>query len=541
MARKEATPTPPLDDAGDDRPWLRPLVDTLWGYRGALRNGVLAAAAMAALIFTAAFLLVPADRFATLHFRVLFDGADQGKYPNDTPFSSAEIVATSVLEQVFKANELQRYMDFADFKASMFALESNPDLELLSYEYQTKLADPKLTPVDRARIEDEFKKKRLSLKSADYSLNFRRSERMEKLPALLVTKVLDDTLTQWARQAREQKGALKYDIPIFSNNILQRDVVAREDYLIAVDILRTKVSKILFNIDSISEVPGAALMRTGKSHLSLAEIRLNLEDLLRFDIEPSISLIMSSRLSKDPMRARMYLQDQLRQIVLFREQAQQRIKAVQDPLREYVTQTGGQQAGGPSSGRGAGGSQTPSNAPTMIPQFGESFLKQLVDMSMQNNDAKYRQELTDRVIDEGLKLAVLEKEHSYYQALATSLSGWVKTPEGSPESKALVARLDKSYETVASSLDEVIAIYDELSTKNLNPGTLLYSVTAPAAVRSERAISVRSLALLAMLAFAFSVVAIVGACLAHSYYRSEVAAHAPGAAPPSQAAQHETV
>ena len=155
-----------------------------------------------------------------------------------------------------------------------------------------------------------------------------------------MTKILDDTLAEWARQASEQKGALKYDIPIFSNNILQRDVVTREDYLVAVDILRTKVSKILFNIDSISEVPGASLMRTGKTHLSLAEIRLNLEDLLRFDIEPSISLIMSSRLSKDPLRAKMYLQDQLRQIVLSREQAQQRIKAVQEPLREYVTQTG---------------------------------------------------------------------------------------------------------------------------------------------------------------------------------------------------------
>ena len=538
MARKDAPPTSPLDDA-DDRISLRPLVDVLWGYRGALRNGVLAAAAAAALTFTAAYILVPADRFGTLHFRVLFDGADQGRYPNDTPFSSAEIVATSVLEQVFKANDLQRYMDFTDFKASMFALESNPDLELLSYEYQTKLADPKLTPVDRARIEDEFRKKRVSLKSADYSLNFRRSERTEKLPVLLVTKILDDTLTEWARQAREQKGALQYDIPIFSTNILQRDVVTREDYLIAVDILRTKVSKILFNIDSISKVPGAALMRTGKTHLSLAEIRLNLEDLLRFDIEPSISLIMSSRLSKDPLRAKMYLQDQLRQIVLAREQAQQRIKAVQEPLREYVTQTGGRQAGTPPSGRDTG-NQPPFNTQAVMPQFGESFLKQLVDMSTQNNDAKYRQELTNRVIEEGLKLAVLEKEHTYYQALATSLGGWVKVSEASPESKALVARLDKSYETVASSLDDVIAIYEDLSTKNLNPGTMLYSVTSPAAVRTERATSARSLALLAILAFSLFVVAIVMGCLIHNYYRAEVIAHASEIALPHPG-KHETV
>jgi len=495
-----------------------------------MRNAIAAAAVIVVSLIGVLWFTTPTDLFGTMHFRVLFEGADQAKYPNGTPFSSAEIVATPVLKQVFESNDLQRYIGFSGFKASMFALESNPGLELLSYEYQTKLGDPKLTPVDRARIEDEFKKKRESLKSADYSLNFRRSEAMRKLPPLLVTKILDDTLAEWARQAREQKGALKYDIPIFSNNILQRDVVAREDYLVAVDILRTKVSKILFNIDSISEVPGASLTRTGKTNLSLAEIRLNLEDLLRFDIEPSISLIMSSRLSKDPLRAKMYLQDQLRQIVLAREQAQQRIKAVQEPLREYVTQTGGQM--GIVAGRGPGGGQSPFSPQTTIPQIGESFLKQLVDMSTQNSDAKYRQELTNRVIEEGLKLAVLEKEHSYYQALANSLSGWVKTSETSPESKALVARLDKSYETVASSLDDVIAIYEKLSTKNLVPGTMLYAVTSPAAVRIERATSVRSLALLALLALGVSIVAILGACLVHSYYRSEVAAHTPEAAVP---------
>lgn len=539
LAKNHVTPPFPPDE-DDDQISLKPMVEVLLAYRQTLRNGVLIAAAVVAVLFIAAWFRVPADRFGTLHFRVLFDGADQGKYPNGTPFSSSEIVATPVLDQVYKANDLQRYMGFTSFKESMFALESNPDLELLSFEYQTKLADTKLTPVDRARIETEFRKKLESLKSAEFSLNLRRSERMKKLPASLVTKILDDTLAEWARQAREQKGALKYDIPVFSSNILQRDVVRNDDYIIAVDILRTKVSKILINIDLISKVPGAALMRTGKTRLSLAEIRSNLDDLLRFDIEPSISLITSARLSRDPQQAKMYLQDQLRQIVLAREQALQRMKAVQEPLREYVTQTGGRQIGSPSTGRETGGNQAPLNTPALIPQFGESFLQQLVDMSTQNNDANYRQELTDRVIDEGLQLATLEKERSYYEALNRSLTGWVKSPDESAGSKEMVARLDKSFQAVATSLDDVVAIYDELSSKNLNPGTLLYAVTAPASVRTEPSISLRTLALFAILGFMFSVVALVVGCLAHSYYRSQIAAHAPANAPPHPD-QHEIV
>ncbi len=530
-------PSQPPDDEGEFS--LKPMLRVLWAYRRTLRMGILIATAAVVVLFTAVWLRVPTDRFGTLHFRVLFDGADQGRYPNGTPFSSAEIVATPVLDEVYKANDLQRYMEFNDLKESMFALESNPDLELLSYEYQSKLSDVKLTPVDRARIEAEFRKKLESLKSAEFSLNLRRSERMKKLPASLLTKVLDDTLSKWARQAREQKGALKYDIPVFSSNILQRDVVRNDDYIIAVDILRTKVSKILTNIDLISKVPGAALMRTGKTRLSLAEIRSNLDDLLRFDIEPSISLITSARLTRDPQQARMYIQDQLRQIVLSRAASLQRMKAIQEPLRDYVAQSAGRQAA-PAGGGQPGGAQAPLNTPALIPQLGESFLQQIVDMSTQNNDAKYRQAMTDRVVDEGLQVASYERERAYYEALNSSLTGWVKSPEESAESKRLVARLDKSFQAVATSLDDVVAIYDELSSKNLNPGTLLYAVTAPAALRTERSISLRTLALFAILAFVFSVVALVVGCLAHNYYRSEIAAHAPETAAPHPE-QHEIV
>jgi len=137
LAKNHVTPPSPPDDDGDQIS-LKSMFEVLWAYRQTLRNGVLIAAAAVAVLFIAASFLVPADRFGTLQFRVLFDGADQGRYPNGTPFSSSEIVATPVLDQVHKANDLQRYMDFTSFKESMLALESNAGLELLSYEYQTK-------------------------------------------------------------------------------------------------------------------------------------------------------------------------------------------------------------------------------------------------------------------------------------------------------------------------------------------------------------------------------------------------------------------
>ena len=87
-------------------------MDIMWAYRRTLRNGIAVAAVIVTALFGVLWFTTPTDLFGTVHFRVLFDGADQGEYPNGTPFSSAEIVATPVLEQVFAANDLQRYHGF---------------------------------------------------------------------------------------------------------------------------------------------------------------------------------------------------------------------------------------------------------------------------------------------------------------------------------------------------------------------------------------------------------------------------------------------
>ena len=153
------------------------------------------------------------ERLGTLEFRLLFEGASQGQYPNGTPFSSAEITSTPVLTDVFEMNELERYGSYDDFNNSVFVLQSNPELELLSYEYEAKLAAPELTPVDRAGIEEEFRTKREGLTDPRFSLNLREDARLSSISPSVVSKVLDDTLATWARQADERKGGASVQHP----------------------------------------------------------------------------------------------------------------------------------------------------------------------------------------------------------------------------------------------------------------------------------------------------------------------------------------
>ena len=514
----------PVVDVYDDEISLQPLLKTLWSYRQVISLAVAGVMGIFVVVVLAAYVLLPVERLGTLEFRLLFEGASQGQYPNGTPFSSAEITSTPVLAEVFETNDLEPYGSYEDFKNSIFVLQSNPELELLSYEYQARLADSRLSPVDRAGIEEEFQTRRDSLTDPRFSLNFREDARLSPMSPSVVSKVLDDTLATWARQADERKGALQYNIPVFSKNILRRDLIEAEDYITGIDILRAQVRRIIANIDEIATLPGAAVIRIGDGRTSLAEVRVNLEDILRFQIQPLVGLIRMTGLSRDPESLGRYIDDQLFQISLERAEAGKRVVAVQESLRAYMLQRGAV----PEAGAGGAIPRPAPGGEAMMPQLGESFLDRLVEMSTMNGDIEYRQGLIDRIIEESVAVAALEREQAYYEDLSRSVAD-LGSPSGRADRESelvsVEARFEGAFDQVVAAVDQVNAIYEELSTHNLNPTTLLYTVTAPFTMRTERALSLRTAVLYGALVFMLSLFLVPLGCLVHSYFQREVVVH----------------
>src|SRR5688572_9288460 len=121
------------DDFGDREDTefsFRPAIQTLWAYRRvmALALAITVIALFAGALVT--YVLSPRETVASIKFRLTFEGAEDDEYPNGTRFSSAEIVAAPVLDEVYRRNELKTYATFQSFKESIFILHSNPDMEL---------------------------------------------------------------------------------------------------------------------------------------------------------------------------------------------------------------------------------------------------------------------------------------------------------------------------------------------------------------------------------------------------------------------------
>jgi hypothetical protein len=486
------------DDSRDDVVSLKPLFRFLAAYRRVLGLAVVGAILLCVVVLVVLLLILPAERTASIQVRLLFEGASEGRYPNGTPFSVAEIVATPVLSEVYRMNDLQRFGPYQDFRESMTILQASLEQELLAAGYSARLADTKLTPTDRARLEDEFRKRLATVKDPVYALTMRRSSRLKVIPAALAEKILNDTMAVWAQQAKDLKGALRFNVAAVSRELL---IQARR----AVDVTQGLMS-----------VPGAASFRTSKEHVSLSDVDFALSYTLRTQIDPLVSQIQQSGLANDPAAMQRYVRSRITELRLARDAARGRIQTLQDALQGYMSAKGGRAREG-ASGEGSSGRQQGSDTQTLIPQLSDTFLDRVIEMSTQTQAAEvaYRQDLAERLIREGVALSALDRDMAYYEQLEQAgRSGAAPVPAA--QAVVLKQRLRSAADAVQRSIGKLVSLYEELSDQQLNPASI-YAVSRPFATSTRFALAGSTILLSLALAVLLALIVTPIAC---AYHRS---------------------
>ncbi|MDP9361712.1 MAG: hypothetical protein M3P29_09695 [Acidobacteriota bacterium] len=423
-----------------------------------------------------------------------------------------------MLLRVYQANDLKRFIGFETFARSVFVLESNREYDQLAAEYQARLADPKLTTVDRERIQKEFEGKRASLNKSGYSLSFVSSGETAGIPRLTLAKVLSDILATWARQAAVEKRVLDYQVPALSMNILERTIVSPDDFVVALVILRSKINDITANIEQLSKIPGIELVRAPSTRGSLQEVRLEIQDITRFRIEPLIKQARTGGLARNPIEVVRILESALTFDQRALTAAQQRESAVKDALAIYQEERAGKER---SQGTPASGQRPSAPAETVMPQLGESFLDKVVDLTNQTADRAYRQKLVDEIKQSALAIVPIQMAVTYdAQVLNEFKAGQAASRASEADLAEMRQQWNQVHGDVARTLTQINEIYT-VASKQLNPVTELFSVTGPVQARADRAVSLSRLLLYGILVFLISIPVVIGGCLIHNRIREE--------------------
>ena len=471
-----------VQDAAEARPGPS-LFSSAWRHRRAIAIGVaVAVVGYVAFLFTLDA-LTRRITTSSLSFVVTFPEARQGRYPSGAPFAAEDIVAAPVLERVFEDNGMSRFGSYWDFRSAFTVIASNSDLDLLTNEFRARLGEPRLMPAERARIEEEFRRRRVPLAAEPrFSLQFKTSSRLRRIPPTLVKKLMADVLAVWAQQAEDRKGAITYEVAVLTKAILEEDRLTSNEYLVAADVLRVQIGRLIANIDRILRIPGAQLIRVGKEQVSLNEVRAGLEDTQRFAVQPLVGLIQSGGVARDRAYLQDYFAQRLSEIELERRAAQERASAIRASLEEYSAGRAGTLGAASTAGSEPAGSV--SQADPGRSAAGGTFLDRLLELYTRGDDLEYRQKLVERIADQGVVVAALDRERAYYEDLSRALRA------SSPGAQALreyvtpvvERQLKETTARIGRSIDSVNEVFRQLSESNLNAPTLLYRTPGPVVV-----------------------------------------------------------
>ena len=419
---------------------------------------------------------------------------------NDLPFSSADITASSVVAQVFTKNSLQTYCPIDAFRAGLVVQEASSALQLLSAEFQARLSDARLTAVDRQRLQDEFAARRTAL-PREYQLRFIRPTECASLPREVVLKAMSEVLEEWAVESQERRGVLKVRAAVLSPEVFVLPDAANTSLLVRADLVRTAMVRVIANISEVEKVPGADLVRAGENRVTLAEVRVRVEDLMRARLDPLIG--MAGRgLGRESFQ---WVVQGLETATTQLRAAETRAEAYRQALREY---SGVPTTPSASSASGGGRTQPSSDVQALTPQIDRTFIEGIVALSATNT--QFRQEITRRVIDASIETASRAEVVEHYRGLLASM----KDPGGI---SMLAEEIDRRLVTITGEAKETTRlfneIYGEFSRVAFRAGSALYRVEQPTQVTVIRAFSMRSYLILLLGVSLASPVVLALACL----------------------------
>jgi hypothetical protein len=426
--------------------------------------------------------MAPVQRSTVVGFRLEFPGAANGEYPNGLKFTGSDIVDTPILRAAYDANQLDRYMTFADFSRSIVVLVANDALRQLASEYESKLNNPKLSPVERERLEAEYRQKQESLRKSDYALTLTTREGFKKVPPSVSAKTLADILRFWADFAAKSRQVIVHRIPLVSAEAATRLGLEDPDVFSSLLALRAISVELGSNIRALMILPGAELIRSSRRNASLREIELELAQLQRGSIEFLVTDFLRSG-KADRSHTAAIIESQLAYDRRSLEAAEENVRVLRTALDDYTQTTQESNALTPASAEKTAGAETV--------VLSETFLEKIVSLSKEAADSNYRQSQISEIKAAALTVVPLRQAVAYEENLLSTARSGASAATQIPDITAERNRIASKLSAIAADLYDIRSILS----RSLGGSGQLYTITSPAVTVVERSVSVSRLML----------------------------------------------
>ena len=249
-----------------------------------------------------------------------FPNAEKGLYPGGQKFSYNDMVSAKVLGEVYQSNDLKsQNISFKDF---IKAISINPFAEnarFIKEKYQSLLTNKKLSRPEIESLEKDFLDELNISQSRFVRLSILESS-FSGIDPILAQKILIDIPKVWSRNAIDELGVL--NLKIVGADFYQPSLVDRFEYLQILEYLQENTKVLESALKEFSEDEIGGLVRDETTGITAHDLKIQLRNLMSFEIEPLFSTITNLGITKDPQKAMIYLKNSIqnfqdKKLVLF--------------------------------------------------------------------------------------------------------------------------------------------------------------------------------------------------------------------------------
>lgn len=479
--------------SGGAEPSLPPgdSVDLL-GFAMRHRRLLAVATAIAACLTAGTLLLtrtLPSTPTTTYGITLTFKGAAQGEYPNKTRFSPQDIIATHLIEGLWKAQGLEESIELADLCRSITIAQSSRELSLLEADYSQKLSNSKLTATERAALEAEFRSKLASLSQSSYTITCVASG----LTASQAGRLILAIPTAWA-SASEARGVTAYEFPLPQSADLRRSAErlasAGSDAPSAIlhaDMLRSFTEDVDTTIGRLMAVPGGEQTRTASGE-SVIDLGRRVSALQSNLIMPAYIETMAAAQERNPGEFEAITSVRRRMLEAALKTAQERATVLREALDQVTSE---------SRIAGRDGTLSPMQPDAgIIANVDGTFIDRVIDQAVRSRDVEHRRELSNRVVEAELDVVERQARLDFEEWLMESIAKRRSLMQSADETLVTGSpnRLIQVSGEIAGLADATSEILVQVSERNLNPSSVLYRGDIAPVVSMDRPFSTGSVA-----------------------------------------------
>ena len=478
-----------LEQTRSDEIDLSQLFQKIWAGRGLIVGISLALCLLAGIFFGVRFLGFNGHKVHDIQLRFSFNGAEKALYPNKTPFRLSDIISSQTLKITYeKYNLKDSGLKQSDFSNNISIHPAAVNRDFINAKYKNRLNTKNISQAEIETLENAYK---LELSSASHRsavLSYT-SYDQSAIPDELIEKILFDIPVVWSKLAITEHGVL--DLPVISINAMNIGDLKNEEYIIGTARIRDNIKLLTDSLNVLKKNERLALVRAPESGLTIKDLNNQLQTFNNYRVEPLNTLITAQQTYRDLATVKTFFDSKLQALQDNLNKTLQKAAIYQTAFNEHIKT---------SKSLGAN-LKSPTGTRTEI---GDDFFGQLLKLSDEASESKYRQKLTEEQINLKLEAEDIKTEISI---LERQLSGLNKTPK-----KAEATTNNTTKEATVSQYNKTIADFSklinnynqlmELSRKHAlsNNGSLFEALDSEANVESFNSVQLKRVIIMTTIA-----------------------------------------